>query len=229
MSIDTITNARDLDAGSKLKNLCILIECVNNLIYMEKVHKFKFSKSYQLILPQISLSDILATDDLLEQKLYENLEAKPSEIIYDKIPPLFTSLSEWPTSTNLHCWQCTRSFSGRPWFIPISLKQNVENPEQIEMKTDGNYCSANCGVTIINKMDKQVREKIHRNMFIIVELFTGKKVDTIIPAPEKNKMKKYGGEWSEEEFNSFMTSIEIEVKVKPTKHDIVTVYDFYRA
>ena len=191
--------------------------------------KFKFSKNYQLTLPLISLSDIYAVDDLLEQSLYEGIEAKANEVIYDKIPAMFTTLSEWPLTTNLCCWFCTRSFSSRPWFVPLQLKQNAEDPDQIEIKTDGNYCSANCVVAVINKMDRSIRESVFRNLFIIVKMFTGRDITTITPAHDKNRMKKYGGEYTEEEYNAAMASIAIEIPSSYTsKQEVVTVYDFYK-
>lgn len=189
--------------------------------------KFKFSKNYTLTLPLISLKDIFAVDDLHEQKLYEELETKASEVIYDKIPEMFTILSEWPLTTNLCCWYCTRSFSTRPWFVPIQLKENAENPEQIEMRVEGNYCSANCVVAVINKIDKAIRESTYRNLFVIVKMFTGRNVTAITPALDKTKMKKYGGNYTEEEYNAIMAGIAIDMP-DTSEHEVITIYDFYR-
>lgn len=52
--------------------------------------------------------------------------------------------SNWPTKTDIPCWNCEETFSTIPLTIPISLE-----PKMMVYKVKGNLCSIQCGLRYI--------------------------------------------------------------------------------
>ena len=159
-----------------------------------------------LFLGGISRDDYIAPEELADRKFlkeenisYINSTKYISQLIYDKIPSTFTSLDEWPSETNLHCWQCGFTCDGKPIFVPIFIRETVRG---VEFGVKGIMCTFNCAARwIISNSNLNIEErwKYQNNLKILYFLFTGIH-NEIKLAPEKTALKKYGGDLTDEEF-----------------------------
>lgn len=137
---------------------------------------------------------------------------------YDKIPLTFTTIDLWPKETNLLCWNCNRLPKSRPWFEPQSIdpvskgevgvfvspdkliKNHKSNEFCINVK--GIFCSCNCVMRHILNTAKNLSDRLNKiaMLLFIHEIFTGRKVIDIEPAPHVTEMIQYGGNLSETEY-----------------------------
>jgi hypothetical protein len=130
---------------------------------------------------------------------------------YDKIPTTFVSLETHPKNTNLLCWNCCRSFKGRPWFEPQSIdvvnkgaigavipyeqlnKSAIHKCYSISIK--GNFCNPCCVRRYINTNTKDLSERLNKIAMLkfVYEIFLGRCIKDITPAPPHTEMIQYGG------------------------------------
>jgi hypothetical protein len=150
-------------------------------------------------------------DDVHEDRLRINTASHEARR-FDKIPLLFTSLDRWPTSTNILCWWCRRSFRGRPWFVPKSVEPNVVQPDdhrQVVMTPEGNFCTAHCAAAYINATyigsDRYNRHSMLKYLYRIIY---GKNTVEITPSPSPYEMAIYGGNLSEVEYSTKISKLE---------------------
>jgi hypothetical protein len=147
------------------------------------------SKRNLLVLKGIKLSD-LESDDMFESKFIENseIETNVEKTHYKALPKQFTSLENWPKSTNLLCWSCDRAFTKIPIFIPINIYK--ENDTQI-MDTEGCFCSFNCAQSHINLYYEGIeRDDKTRFLILLYEIINGESIKIIIPSPYKFMMEQ---------------------------------------
>lgn len=149
-----------------------------------------FKRSNILLLTGINPADIInANYDVVVQKRIVKH--------YDEIPRKFTSVITWPNSTELLCWNCSLQFHDqRPAFVPLHAEINKNNTgyRKIECDVHGNFCSWNCAWSYtINNFSKHEQWDIHRTMCFLHEMFTGRHINKIEPAPPKTLMKEYSG------------------------------------
>lgn len=124
------------------------------------------------------------------------------DILYQTIPSSFrVNGCEYPESTNLLCWNCDRSFTWRPAFVPTSINDDYE------FKVEGNMCSFNCAYSwVSDHYHGDVKNRLKDRIYVLYELVSGKR-KVILPAYPKTLMKKYGGKLSVEEYDRLMNSI----------------------
>lgn len=123
------------------------------------------------------------TQDIIQEKT--DLVQLP-----DKLPQVLKSLNDWPQTTNLACWNCTRKFTNRPWYIPGETLLTV----------NGNFCNAPCSIAWILKNKefdnintrKQLSE-LSRKMFDLT-------IIAFIGAPNHTVINTYGGPLTPEEY-----------------------------
>lgn len=131
----------------------------------------------------------------------ETLRGIPDSVIpYDKIPRVFTSITDWPLRTNLRCWQCDFTFDDRPKFMPTYIRANDDGSYEIGAK--GNFCTFNDVVSYINTTIHHIEERwraLDMTRFVY-SLFTGTTVSHIEPSEPKYRLACYGGDWDEETF-----------------------------
>ena len=161
---------------------------------------FNNGNPHILSLDGISIKDYMAPEDIADIKFLKDEISLIKEInIFAKIPSIFTSKKEWPTNTNLHCWQCNCTFDDPPAFIPNHIRETINGCIEIGVK--GNMCTFNCASRYILNMSNLGEEKWRYldNLNIVYFLFTG--IHTQIkPAPEKICLKKYGGIMSDDQY-----------------------------
>lgn len=120
---------------------------------------------------------------------------------YDSIPLTFTSLESHPRQTNLLCWNCTRNFKGYPWFEPQSMSCNSRQLRKNEPRKDihfschGNFCSAPCVRKYIDTHTRSLSERNDKISMLKIEyeIFMGKPIDFIPPAPSHTNLVQFGG------------------------------------
>ena len=168
-----------------------------------------------LYLEGISRSDYIAPEELADKKFlreeFTNV-SKYVQTVYDKIPSKFT-LDDWPTETNLLCWQCGFTFDGKPTFIPTYIRESASG---IEFGVKGNMCTFNCAARwIISNCNLNIEDRwrYQDNLNILYFLFTGTHTQ-IKPAPEKICLKKYGGELSDEEYWEELKKLDVVAGLK---------------
>lgn len=161
-----------------------------------------------LSLSGITLDDYIPLEDVADDRFLEDEETKEDNIYpYNKIPQVFTSLSKWPTSTNLYCWTCGFKFDNIPKFIPTYIRETNDN---IEIGVVGNMCSFNCVELWIetHSISREEKHKLQTNLCFLYFIFTGKHISYIKPSPCKTNLLQYGGSWNEETFLKHMKEID---------------------
>lgn len=137
------------------------------------------------------LENCNSIEDLFYEKILSDgqiITENSNDIVYDKIPQVFTSVDSWIQTTNLKCWNCDCTFDTLPIFIPLSI--NTDD----SMDTLGNFCLWGCAARYINTiLDYDVRWEAHALLRTLYRTFTGKKIEEIIPAEPKTEMIQYGG------------------------------------
>ena len=170
-----------------------------------------------LFLPGVFKADTERIADFFHDRLLHGSD--PDTKLFDKIPMVFTDLNSWVKSTNLLCWNCRRSFKGRPWFEPQSIDPlhkgkagefiSAVNLNRSEIKESsycinvkGNFCSPNCvmrHILIFSKNMPDRNNKISMLLFVY-EIFTGKSTKYIEPAPLITECLQYGGNLPDREY-----------------------------
>jgi hypothetical protein len=158
-----------------------------------------------LFLQGVYKKDCKKIEDFFTDKLL-NEDVKK----YNTIPILFTGLDNHPKSTNILCWNCNRSFKGRPWFEPQSLSYNIKTKD-VNVTCRGNFCGPNCVRAYINTYNKDMAERLNKvsMLKIVYEIFNGRKVDEILPAPDYRIMVQYGGHIQPFEYQKMITELDI--------------------
>ena len=170
-----------------------------------------------LFLPGVFKTDCDRMEDFFHDRLLHGSE--PDTKIFDKIPMTFTNLEAWPKTTNLLCWNCRRTIKGRPWFEPQSIdplykgkygefiKSNNLNRSGSRDNTycinvKGCFCSPNCTMRHILTFSKDLADRINKisMLLFVYELFVGKQITDIYPAPLITDMIQYGGQLSEQDY-----------------------------
>ena len=154
----------------------------------------------------------------------------------------FNSIANWPKSTNLLCWFCNRGFKSVPWFEPQSIEPAIEQSggkilsntqlyntklvKTLSIIPNGNFCSCNCVRAYIDLYTVDMSEKINKISMLkyIYELFTGKPIDEIQPAPHPCIMIQYGGNISAQEYQEKLNNLD---NLDYKEDDRETIFDTY--
>lgn len=153
-----------------------------------------FKEPNILFLKGINIENIIEIEDLYHKELLNNIKSNNTEIeiLYDKIPQQFISLSLWKKYTNIRCWYCTLKFKNTPWFIITNINQ-TNNGLIYDIK--GNFCSIGCLQGHINiYYNKREHFDIYSSVKKLYKIFYNKNINEIIPSPNKFNLKIYGGE-----------------------------------
>jgi hypothetical protein len=162
----------------------------------------------------ITLNDFVPIEDVFDEKVLEVVEKgdQGSEPLpFEKIPAVFTSVEEWPFSTNLRCWSCTFTFDGPPCFVPTFVRTGSD--DRVEVGVEGNFCTFNCAARYIDDTyPPQAYAAKHWRMQDILCLvyfyFKGHRVRHIKPAPRKTELIGFGGDLDEEDFWARMRELD---------------------
>lgn len=151
-----------------------------------------------LFLKGCFITDCYNIEDVFEERildLIDNCELDTKK--YDKIPAYFISPTEWPTHTNILCWNCDCKFDTYPKFIPksISLSSN-------RIPVYGNFCSWSCALSHIFIYFKEDRWEKCELLKYAYNIFNIDGFDKVLVSPSKYKMVQYGGSMNMIEFKS---------------------------
>jgi hypothetical protein len=182
-----------------------------------------------LFLQGVYKSDCLKLDDMFHNKILVDSHTTQNDIVYDKIPSMFTNLNLWPKHTNILCWRCNRTFKKRPWFEPQSIEPISDNSTgvigkiltDVELKKSinikgfcisvvGMFCSCNCVQAYININSKDLTERLNKTEMLkfVYEIYNGKKIPDIQPSPSPMNMIQYGGELTDAEYQQKIDSLD---------------------
>jgi hypothetical protein len=153
----------------------------------------------------ISMSDVCSMEDAADTRFQVGVDdATPvRQMVYDKIPRLFTGLGEWVQHTNLHCWGCGFCFDGRPKFVPTYIREG--DGGAMEIGVLGNMCSFACAerwiVTRVGDGRTAAEKwKLQNNLCRLHQIFTGRLPTRIIAAPCITELCSYGGDMDDATF-----------------------------
>ena len=164
-------------------------------------------------------------DQLLLEGSIHNDTPMMLENVYDTIPKNFTTLDNWPKSTNLHCWTCECTFTNRPIFIPLHIKSISDGSWDIS--TNGVFCTFSCAARHITDY---VPPLYFTHLYQLYNIFYNKKVNYIYPSRKRYCTKKYGGHMTEgeymEEIKRYENQITVEEKdSSPPPHQVIDISD----
>ena len=160
-----------------------------------------------LFLEGVFIKDIT---NLILDKLesYEDDELNDeSDIPYDKIPNKYICKDDWPTTTNLLCWHCSRRFEDAPLFISIRDKTNRDGKREIVPY--GNFCSPFCAIVVIeNEFEKNTHWGLISLLINTTKEIRGRDISTPIRhAKAKTEMIQYGGNLTPDEYKSHIDEL----------------------
>ena len=156
----------------------------------------------------LTLKDYVPIEDVFDEKVLEAVEKGGDRGAgdprpFERIPPIFTSVEEWPFSTNLCCWSCAFTFDGPPCFIPTFFRHDGG---RLEVGVLGNFCTFNCAARYIDdtyppQADNMKHWRMREHLCRVYSYFNdGPVVAHIKPAPRKTELLSFGGDIDEEEF-----------------------------
>lgn len=180
-------------------------------------------ESSVLILPGISLQDIIVKDDydlgvndselievpagddeplpeIKEEEVAEQVEKPVENKEEEPIPQYFTTKDKWVQKTNLLCWYCSNNFKSMPWFIPIqldtSLVTTLDEMKEVEIfHVYGNFCCPCCAKSYLEFSHSTEFTNKWQCKELLKKLFQMiYDIKVEIPlAEDPRKMKKYCG------------------------------------
>ena len=173
-----------------------------------------FQESNILSLKGIFLKDCQDLEDMFENELMETVEPTMHQIaleepkIYDKIPTIFTTKSDWIKKTNILCWYCNLEFTTMPVFIPENMLKN-KNGQYMEVC--GNFCSFGCAQGYIDTnilYSGRKKWQTQELLKILYRKINNKEIDILYPSPSKYGLEKYGGNKKEKVFKEEIMKID---------------------
>lgn len=170
-----------------------------NILFLKNIFLKNFNQPEELMFQRM-LEDLLPAADktevAAEVAAEDSLMETMSSCMLGDIPPVYTSIKNWPSRSNLLCWHCNMKVAGVPVAIPIDLKKN--NTGGIEMKVVGVFCSFPCAKSYINihypKNDLSSGWADKNNFLrLMFKDFHNIEPDVIPAAPSPYIMSKYCG------------------------------------
>jgi hypothetical protein len=183
-----------------------------------------------LFLKNVWKSDYKSMEEVFRDRLLDDTTTPGADATtYDKIPATFSDLASWPVKTNLRCWECSRTFKGRPWFCPRSIepvshggvgtlrtqveireiRKNSRASRGIISNVTGNFCTAHCAQGHIDTVSRNAGDWQNNSAMLrlIYEIFTGHSVTRIRPSPPRDQRAEFGGPLSDEEYQKKIESL----------------------
>ncbi len=175
-----------------------------------------------LRLSYVTMKDFVPVEDMQDSKLAEiaasrgpavecglfaggsaaarNTERFDAVIPFDKPPAVFTGPDEWPTSTNLLCWDSGFAIPGRPAFIPKGIARLEDGTLEIGVRgltMTFNNAALWAEAHLRGQELQQTRELIGVAYGM---MFGVPPPASVAPAPPRTRMRQYGGDWEAEDY-----------------------------
>lgn len=119
---------------------------------------------------------------------------RPEE--YNKIIFSMSNMTMWPERTTIRCWNCTRTFIGKPVGLPYKIIDGV-------YYVKGYFCGFKCANTynLNNSGEMKWSQETYLNMLY---LESGNSKLPIGYSPPKELLIYYGGIYTDEEYEKIM-------------------------
>lgn len=187
-------------------------------------------------------------DDMIKDKMYSD-EPIYTNITFDKMPTMFTTLDSWPKNINLCCWWCERIIKKAPLAMAVSIEPlsnsntgmigNIVTNAELKRKHDGKhvvintegvFCIENCVQAYINLHSKDLAEKHNRTEMLkfLSEKIRKKVVLNIQPSPSPYIMSKFCGEGgiNEQEYQHLIDMLDVAyIKELEDSTNMYTAYE----
>lgn len=133
----------------------------------------------------------ITLNDLAEREIKVNTpEVQMKVSVLSEIPSRFTGINQWPTFTNLKCWNCDLLPDDYPKFIPLNPTKKSGN---YQCDVRGNFCEWSCVIAfILREYPIEQQWDLINIVYIIAAEFTGQ-MKKIKPSYSKLEMKSYCG------------------------------------
>lgn len=132
-----------------------------------------------------------------------------SPVLYEQLPKVFTSLENWPLTTNLRCWNCTLNFKRTPIFAPTYI---CHLSGSLKIGVCGVMCSFPCLARWLVNNHKQITNDLWealKHAEYLYQVFNGATLTTQIElAPSFTELKQFGGNISNENFSNIIIDLE---------------------
>jgi hypothetical protein len=146
----------------------------------------------------------LGTQQTHQQQTQNRKEYGPTTLLVQYQSTKHTKVL--PSETDLACFWCCETFSGRPCVIPSGITQDV-------WSIYGNFCTPQCSMAYLLSeiLDTHTRwERIALLNRLYVKQINGR----IYPAPSRESLQRFGGPISPEEFHSICENQTIRVDIQ---------------
>ncbi len=173
---------------------------------MDKIKELSIKKLDGILFLQgVFKKDCKVMEDLFHENLLTSQYSYKENVIYDKIPLIFTGLNTWKKSTNIQCWYCTRPFSGVPWTEPQSIEP-IEYQQSFSIVVKGFFCSANCVKAYIDINNPNPGENNNKTSMLkyFYKIMTGNDISFIQKSPPYTQLLQYGGPLSSSEYQKII-------------------------
>jgi len=127
--------------------------------------------------------------DLVDDLHDNTIQAKNTDIEYDKIPNKFINLESWPVKINTKCFRCSYNYDAPPIFIPDYFMTNGEIAIHKKL-----FCGFPCAKSyIIDSYHGHELQKMLHKLNYVYNIFTGTTAENIPSAIPLSDIKEFGG------------------------------------
>lgn len=179
----------------------------NNILFLKGVFPEDCMKIEEQYIEKLNESAILDSDELSKSSEIKR------KIIYDKVQKQFTNIKSWmecTRNTKIKCWYCESIFIGVPVFIPSGLH---DTPKGKVYDVHGVFCTFGCAYAFIKSSSEFIEDKTIWDKTEMLKMlyrhFYNRKIDTIIPSPNKFKLEQYGGDITLTDFKKELKKINL--------------------
>lgn len=112
--------------------------------------------------------------------------------------------SEWPESTNIHCWWCCHSFECSPCTLPTNY-----DPRRFRFTFTGIFCSWNCVKAYnIDRSDHKKHERAGLITLLIQKMYGVVSSVNLKASPPRQTLKMFGGYLDIDEFRDKSSTVD---------------------
>src|SRR5271154_6208029 len=131
-------------------------------------------RSNLLILRGVFPKDFTTTiNDVIMQSRVE------PQVVYTDMPKKFVHMADWPTFSNLKCWECDQIPTDAPIFIPTNLEKNESGEDMCDPY--GHFNSWNCAIRfIMREFPKEQQWDALEAVCLFESKFSGKRKEKIM-------------------------------------------------
>jgi hypothetical protein len=161
-----------------------------------------------LILPGVTLNDLVSIDQLLGSSNEEEEKTPREKPKPSKLPEEFYDLETWPLSTNLKCCFCRLRYTT----IPVSMPTGIIKDDMGKKgyKVQYNYCSFLCCIKAISNIKETFMREFRLAM--LEKMFkcyykVNVQIQSLKEGPDVDTLIDYGGDETPQGFRKKINKI----------------------